>query len=172
MVEDPDDPVDHHIKKTPPTMKNIKTISYDPIREKLYPKRAEALNANLDDKSFGGIKGGVDSYVLKKFAFDEILSEIDAKDHKENRRYEHDADSIALGMHNCDSVPLAWLLSQVVYVRQTAVRPAGSLNTALQLIAVYFQIQSLQQFGKPKRLCRSKTLWTYKYRVSLNYKRG
>lgn len=147
MVEDPDDPVDHHIKKTPPTMKNIKTISYDPIREKLYPKRAEALNANLDDKSFGGIKGGVDSYVLKKFAFDELLSEIDVIDHKENRRYKHDADSIPLGMHNCDSVPLEWLLSHVVYVRQTAIRPAGSLNTALQLIAVYFQIQSLQQFG-------------------------
>lgn len=147
MVEDPDDPVDHHIRKTPPTMKNIKTISYDPIREKLYSKRAEALNANLDDNSFGGIKGGIDSYVLKKFAFDEILSEIDVIDHKENRRYKHDADSIPLGMHNCDSVPLMWLLSHVVYVRQTAIRPAGSLNTALQLIAVYFQIQSLQQFG-------------------------
>lgn len=172
MVEDPDDPVDHHIKKTPPKMKNIKSVFYDKLREKLYPKRAEALNANLDDKSFGGRKGAIDSYVLKKFAFDEQLSEIDVIDHKENRRYKHDADSISLGMPNCDSVPLMWMLAHVIYVRQTAIRPAGSVGTALQLIAVYFQIQSLQQFGKPKRLCRSKTLWTYKYRVSLNYKRG
>ena len=147
-VEDPNDPVDHTIPKTPPKeMKNIKFISYDPLRERLYPKSTLALNANLDDKSFGGRKGAVDSYVLKKLAFDELLPEIDVIDHNENRRYKHDADSYALGEHNCDSVPMAWLLSHVVYVRQTAIRPAGSLNTALQLIAVYFQIQSLQQFG-------------------------
>ena len=147
-VEDPNDPVDGTIPRTPPKeMKNIKFISYDPLRERLYPKSALALNANLDDKSFGGRKGAVDSYVLKKLAFDELLPEIDVIDHNENRRYKHDADSYALGEHNCDSVPLSWLLSHVVYVRQTAIRPAGSLNTALQLIAVYFQIQSLQQFG-------------------------
>lgn len=147
-VEDPDDPVDHTIPKTPPKQtKNIKFVSYDPLRERLYPKKTENLNANLDDKSFGGRKGAVDSYVLKKLAFDELLPEIDVIDHNENRRYKHDADSYALGEHNCDSVPMAWLLSHVVYVRQTAIRPAGSLNTALQLIAVYFQIQSLQQFG-------------------------
>lgn len=146
-IPDPDDPVDNHITKTPPKMKNIKSVSYDKLREKLYPKRAEALNANLDDKSFGGRKGAIDSYVLKKFAFDEQLSEIDVIDHKENRRYKHDADSISLGMHNCDSVPLMWMLAHVIYVRQTAIRPAGSVGTALQLVAVYFQIQSLQQFG-------------------------
>ena len=31
--------------------------------------------------------------------------------------------------------------------RQTDVRPAGSVNTAMQLVAVSFQLQSLQQFG-------------------------
>lgn len=172
-VEDPNDPVDSTIPRTPSKkMEHIKFITYDPLRERLFPKSAMALNANLDDKSFGGRKGAVDSYVLKKLAFDELLPEIDVIDHNENRRYKHDADSYALGEHNCDSVPLSWLLSHVVYVRQTAIRPAGSLNTALQLIAVYFQIQSLQQFGKPKRLCRIKTLWTHKCGVFLNCKRS
>ena len=148
LVENPDDPVDGEmVSKTPPKMKNVKYVSYDPLRDRLYPKKTENLNANLDDKSFGGRKGAIDSYVLKKFAFDEILTEIDAIDHRENRRYKHDADSIALGMHNCDSIPFKWLLSHVVYVRQTAIRPAGSCATALQLVAVYIQIQSLQQFG-------------------------
>jgi anaerobic ribonucleoside-triphosphate reductase len=31
--------------------------------------------------------------------------------------------------------------------RQTDVRPANSINTAFQLVAVIFQLQSLQQFG-------------------------
>lgn len=146
-VPDPNDPVDGSVTKVPPKMKNIKCVSYDSLRDRLYPKKAEALNANLDDKSFGGRKGAIDSFVLKKFAFDELLPEIDVKDHYENRRYKHDADSYALGMHNCLSVPLEYMLSHVIYVRQTAIRPAGSVSTALQLVAVYFQIQSLQEFG-------------------------
>ena len=76
LVENPDDPVDGEmVTKTPPKMKNVKYVSYDPLRDRLYPKKTENLNANLDDKSFGGRKGAIDSYVLKKFAFDEILSE-------------------------------------------------------------------------------------------------
>ena len=48
---------------------------------------------------------------------------------------------------NCVSVPMDELLSSKVYTRQTMIRPAGSINTAFQLVAVYFQLQSLQQFG-------------------------
>ena len=37
--------------------------------------------------------------------------------------------------------------------RQTDVRPANSINTAFQLVAVLFQLQSLQQFGRLKTAC-------------------
>jgi ribonucleoside-triphosphate reductase len=50
-------------------------------------------------------------------------------------------------MHNCLSIPFDKLLKTGFITRQTDVRPANSINTASQLIAVIFQIQSLQQFG-------------------------
>lgn len=50
-------------------------------------------------------------------------------------------------MHNCLSIPFDDLLSNGFYTRQTDVRPANSVNTAMQLVAVIFQLQSLQQFG-------------------------
>ena len=49
--------------------------------------------------------------------------------------------------HNCLSIPFDKLLAEGFTVRQCDVRPAGSINTALQLVAVIFQLQSLQQFG-------------------------
>ena len=49
--------------------------------------------------------------------------------------------------HNCLSIPFDKLLAEGFNTRQTDVRPAGSLNTAFQLVAVIFQLQSLQQFG-------------------------
>jgi ribonucleoside-triphosphate reductase len=48
---------------------------------------------------------------------------------------------------NCLSVPFDDLLSKGFNTRQTDVRPANSINTAMQLVAVLFQLQSLQQFG-------------------------
>ena len=50
-------------------------------------------------------------------------------------------------MHNCLSIPFDKLLENGFNTRQTDVRPANSVNTAFQLIAVIFQLQSLQQFG-------------------------
>lgn len=58
-----------------------------------------------------------------------------------------DLDSYAAGMHNCLSIPFDELLANGFNVKQTDVRPANSLNTAFQLVAVLFQLQSLQQFG-------------------------
>ena len=58
-----------------------------------------------------------------------------------------DLDSYAAGMHNCLSVPLDDLLAKGFKVKQCDVRPAGSVATACQLVAVIFQLQSLQQFG-------------------------
>ena len=50
-------------------------------------------------------------------------------------------------MHNCLTVPFDDLLAKGFNTRQVDIRPANSINTAFQLIAVIFQIQSLQQFG-------------------------
>ena len=50
-------------------------------------------------------------------------------------------------MHNCLSVPFDELLAKGFNTRQTDVRPANSINTAFQLVAVIFQLQSLMQFG-------------------------
>lgn len=48
---------------------------------------------------------------------------------------------------NCLSVPFDKLLANGFNTRQTDVRPAQSVSTAFQLVAVIFQLQSLQQFG-------------------------
>lgn len=48
---------------------------------------------------------------------------------------------------NCLSIPFDDLLANGFNTRQTDVRPAQSISTAFQLVAVIFQIQSLQQFG-------------------------
>lgn len=50
--------------------------------------------------------------------------------------------------HNCLTIPFDELLANGFNTRQTDVRPANSINTALQLVAVIFQLQSLQQFGR------------------------
>ena len=60
-------------------------------------------------------------------------------------------------MHNCLSVPVDYLLKHGFNTRQTDVRPAKSVNTAFQLLAVLFQIQSLQQFGG---VSSTHTAWT------------
>ena len=64
-----------------------------------------------------------------------------------NEVYIHDLDAYAVGSHNCLSIPFDKLLKEGFNTRQTDVRPAGSINTAMQLVAVIFQLQSLQQFG-------------------------
>ena len=120
------------------------------MESKLFVKKSEGgehQNANLDEFSFGGKKGEMDSAFLKEHALNYYISPKFAKNHLQNRVYIHDLDSYILGMHNCLSVPMDELLSNDVYTRQTIIRPAGSINTAMQLIAVYFQLQSLQQFG-------------------------
>ena len=48
---------------------------------------------------------------------------------------------------NCLSIPFDDLLAKGFNTRQTDIRPASSINTAFQLVAVIFQLQSLQQFG-------------------------
>lgn len=117
------------------------------MESKLFAKNVFNQNANLDEHSFGGRKGEMDSAFLKEHALNYYISPKFAKNHINNRVYIHDLDSYILGMHNCLSVPMDEMLAKTIHTRQVLIRPAGSVNTAFQLIAVYFQLQSLQQFG-------------------------
>lgn len=117
------------------------------IGEKLMASNIQNQNANVDEHSFGGRRGEACSEMMRKFTLDFLLSEKSKNRHLNNEIYIHDLDSYAVGMHNCLSVPLDDLLSTGFTVRQTDVRPAQSISTAFQLVAVLFQIQSLQQFG-------------------------
>lgn len=116
-------------------------------RNTLNSQNDDRQNANVDGKSFGGRVGAVNSEVMKQIALDEYMSEMSRTNHLNNRIYIHDLDSYAAGMHNCLSISFDKLLANGFNTRQTDVRPAQSVNTAGQLIAVIFQLQSLQQFG-------------------------
>lgn len=117
------------------------------IREKLSASNIQNQNANVDEASFGGRRGEADSELMKKIALDDCMSEMARNNHLNNEIYIHDLDSYAVGCHNCLTVPFDDLLKNGFNTRQTDVRPANSINTAFQLIAVIFQIQSLMQFG-------------------------
>lgn len=117
------------------------------IKEKLTASNVQNQNANIDEKSFGGRVGEASDAVLKQYALDNCMSEMAKNNHLNNEIYIHDLNSYAVGMHNCLSVPFDKLLANGFNTRQTDVRPAQSVNTAFQLIAVIFQLQSLQQFG-------------------------
>lgn len=117
------------------------------IKEKIAASNVQNQNANVDEKSFGGRKGEADSELMRKIALDDLMSEMSRNNHLNNEIYIHDLDAYAVGMHNCLSVPFDKLLANGFNTRQTDVRPAQSVNTAFQLVAVIFQLQSLQQFG-------------------------
>lgn len=120
---------------------------YASISDKLMAKDVENQNANVDEHSFGGRVGEASDLVMRQFALDNCVSKMARKNHEENRIYIHDLSSYPVGNHNCLSVPFDKLLAKGFNTRQTDVRPAGSVNTAFQLVAVIFQLQSLQQFG-------------------------
>ena len=127
--------------------RNAQSDFIDAIKEKLNASDVQNQNANVDEHSFGGRIGEASSVVTKKLALDYIVSPMARANHENNEIYIHDLDSYYVGSHNCLSIPFDDLLANGFNTRQTDVRPAGSVNTAFQLVAVIFQLQSLQQFG-------------------------
>ncbi len=117
------------------------------IEEKLSARNVQNQNANVDEMSFGGRVGEMADLVAKKYALEYLVSPMARANHENNEVYIHDLGSYAVGSHNCLSIPFDDLLANGFNTRQTDVRPAQSINTAFQLVAVIFQIQSLQQFG-------------------------
>lgn len=117
------------------------------IKEKVEASDVQNQNANVDEYSFGGRMGEARNELMKDYALNYIVSPMARENHLNNEIYIHDLDSYAVGMHNCLTIPFDKLLAEGFNTRQTDVRPARSINTAFQLVAVLFQLQSLQQFG-------------------------
>ena len=86
-------------------IRNDKTKLMTEIGEKLRATNVENQNANVDERSFGGRAGEVNSEVLRQQALDFFLSEKARYNHLENRIYIHDLDHYVLGDHNCLSIP-------------------------------------------------------------------
>lgn len=117
------------------------------IWAKLNASDIQNQNANMDEKSFGGRIGEATNTMMKSYALKYCMSDMAKKNHENNEIYIHDLDHYAIGNHNCLSIPFDDLLANGFNTRQTDVRPAQSVSTAFQLVAVIFQLQSLQQFG-------------------------
>lgn len=117
------------------------------VAKKINASDVQNQNANVDENSFGGRAGEARDELLKDYALNYIVSDMSRANHINNEIYIHDLSSYAIGMHNCLSIPFDDLLKNGFNTRQTDVRPAQSINTAFQLLAVIFQLQSLQQFG-------------------------
>lgn len=118
------------------------------VKEKLSAENVQNQNANVDEHSFGGRIGETADLIMKRYALDYCMSDMAKNNHLNNEIYIHDLSHYAVGDHNCLSVPFDDLLANGFNTRQTDVRPAQSVSTAFQLVAVIFQLQSLQQFGR------------------------
>lgn len=123
------------------------------IGAKLLAINVENSNANMDENSFGGRMGEAASAAAKDYALNYCMSEMSRDNHLNNEIYIHDLNSYAIGQPNCLTLPLEKMFAHVIKTRQTDIRPANSFSTAMQLLAVYFQIQSLQQFGGVAASC-------------------
>lgn len=117
------------------------------ISQKLDANDVQNQNANMDEHSFGGRVGEASNLLMERYALEFCVSKEMKDNHLNNEIYIHDLNSFAIGNHNCLTVPFDDLLANGFNTRQTDVRPAQSVNTAFQLVAVIFQLQSLQQFG-------------------------
>lgn len=117
------------------------------IATKLYAKNVANQNANLDENSFSGRVEEAASVVCKDYAMKNNMSKMARKNHEGNMVYQHDLNRYAIGQHNCLTDPIDILLEHGITLKQCDIRCAGSLNTAFQLLAVNFQVQSLEQFG-------------------------
>ena len=129
-------------------IRNKNTSLMQTIAEKILANNVQNQNANVDEHSFGGRAGEARDELLKDYALNYIVSDMAKTNHLNNEIYIHDLSSYALGCHNCLTIPFDDILAKGFNTRQIDVRPAQSVNTAFQLVAVIFQLQSLQQFGR------------------------
>lgn len=119
--------------------------------EKITPiikcENVENSNANIDEYSFSGRNNRASSLIMKEYALNELMDKDVAEAHRKGILYTHDISEYAVGSHNCLNTDIAKLLQNGFVTRNGDVRPANSLSTACQLIAVILQAQSQVQFG-------------------------
>lgn len=116
------------------------------FKKKLKAAEVENSNANCDEKSFSGRMNEAARVLYKDDAL-ETMSKVHKNNHNNNEVYTHDLDSYSSGMHNCLSIPIDNMNRDGVHIKQTDIRGSRSISTFMQLLAVYMQVQSLQQFG-------------------------
>lgn len=116
------------------------------FKMKLDGLNIENQNANLDENSFSGRMNEAARVMMKDDALNS-MSKMARDNHNNNMIYVHDLDSYSSGQHNCLSIPFDSLLEKGFSTRQADVRSPRGVLTALQLVAVGMQLQSLQQFG-------------------------
>ena len=122
---------------------------YKQYDKKLNGKQNDRSNANCEENSFSGRMNEAARIFQKNDALNRMSKQF-RENHENNEVYTHDLDSWSAGEHNCLSIPFDELFGKVnegVHIKQTDIRSPKSINTAMQQIAVYMQIQSLQQFG-------------------------
>lgn len=134
-------------RNTRSIIREYKTPIYKKLDKVINAKDILNSNANVDEASFGGRKFETAGTMMKKIALDTLVPKEVAKAHIENRGYIHDLDSYAVGMHNCLFPDMKKLLTEGFSTRNGDVRGANSLSTAMQQVAVIFQVQSQDQFG-------------------------
>jgi len=127
--------------------REYKADFFEAIGDKLAAKNVANQNANVDEHSFGGRVGEASDTMMKEYALNFCMSKMARENHLNNQIYIHDLSAYAVGMHNCLTVPFDHLLEKGFNTRQVDIRPANSVDTAFQLVAVIFQLQSLMQFG-------------------------
>jgi len=110
--------------------REAKDTFFEAITDKLAGIGVENSNANMDENSFSGRIGTASSVMTKEHALSYQMSDLARMRHENNEIYTHDLDHYSVGDHNCLTAPLDALLANGFRVRQTDVRPAGSVNTA------------------------------------------
>ena len=116
------------------------------FKKKLSASNIENSNANCDERSFSGRMNEAARVLYKDDAL-QTMSKKYRDNHNNNEIYTHDLDSYSSGQHNCLSIPFDNIFNTGVNIKQTDIRPPKSISTAMQQLAVYMQVQSLQQFG-------------------------
>lgn len=137
----------HDYRLTHKMQRDEKNTLVKNYAKKMMGQNVENQNANVDERSHSGRKAEASDIYEKEFALNNLVSKQTKRNHINNEGYIHDLSSYASGEHNCLSVPMDDLLANGATIGQTDVRPAGGVGTAMQLVAVYFQIQSQEQFG-------------------------
>jgi ribonucleoside-triphosphate reductase len=117
------------------------------VKDALNCRNIQKLNANLDEKSFGGRKNGASDIIHTEIALSELIREEVSNAHVVGAIHMHDLSEYTIGTHNCLFADIPKLLKDGFSTRNGDVRGAGRFSTACQLLAVIFQIQSQEQFG-------------------------